>query len=396
MNKQRTRWISALLAACLLFGAMGGMAAAVDHDEMNPLQAARFTDVPINQWFFNAVEYVATTGVMQGTSSNRFSPNMHFTRAQLVTTLFRIHNNRPANASDPVDNPFSDIPASEWYAPYVTWAYENGVVDPEGVGEGRFAPARNIDRQSFSTMLYRYAEQLTDRDTTVRQGAQWASFADRYSTAPWAVDALTWANYHGLITGRSATEIAPAGTAMRSEAATILVRLIEGPNFLPAPAVNARPFLFANFNAIRPQLGTLIESGSTEFAQYFLFDTGIYVEVVNGVVDYIFLIMTHGFGSPFHFSGLSSASTRAHVRQNVFGPPQEVHHEIIEGISFYEYTYHTPTAVLILTFANDYLIWLDYFDRTAFTFEEAASTLEDSDTGRTMPNRADLIALLDF
>jgi len=40
------------------------------------------------------------------------------------------------------------------------------------------------------------------------------------------VEALIWANYHGLITGTSSTTIDPSGTATRAQAAAILGRFV--------------------------------------------------------------------------------------------------------------------------------------------------------------------------
>ena len=41
------------------------------------------------------------------------------------------------------------------------------------------------------------------------------------------MDGLTWANYHGVITGRTATEIDPTGTVSRAEAAAMLTRFMR-------------------------------------------------------------------------------------------------------------------------------------------------------------------------
>jgi hypothetical protein len=38
---------------------------------------------------------------------------------------------------------------------------------------------------------------------------------------------MAWATAAGLLTGRTETELAPAGTATRAEAATLLQRYIE-------------------------------------------------------------------------------------------------------------------------------------------------------------------------
>jgi len=228
MSKYR-RSISLLLAIFMVFGALTAGALAVE-DEIELQSSFPFTDVPSGSWFAGAVWYAYQNGIMTGTSPTTFAPNAPFTRAMVVTTLFRIHHGRPANASDSRSNPFTDV-TTQWFAPYVTWAYNNGVTD--GIGAGLFGPQNNVTRQQFATMLFRYADRMTDRDMTIRQSAQWNAFTDRGQIASWAVDALTWANYHGIISGRTTTTIAPTGTATRAEAATMLMRFIEGPDFVP-------------------------------------------------------------------------------------------------------------------------------------------------------------------
>lgn len=397
MNKQRTRWLSALLAVCLLFGALGGVATGVEEDtapsaSIEPL-AARFNDVAINNWFFNAVEYVAITGVMGGTSNTRFQPNMPFSRAMVVTTLFRIHYGRPANETDPRETPFRDVDPSRWYAPYVAWAYTNNITEGDN---GRFAPMRNVDRQSFATLLFRYAENMTDRDTTIRHGAQWSQFADRGAIQSWAADELAWANYHGFITGETATTIVPGGATARAQAATIITRFLEGPDFLPPPAVNARHFLGQSFEAVRPQFGTLHESYTIDGANVFSFYTGIVVAVQNGIIVQIDLVPVHVIGAPFHFAGLSTISTRADAR-NRLGNPTETDHEVFEGISFHDYFWITNSSVIWLTFADGHLLLVTYVSRSFLGLgldDDTLSPLAAPGVERLVHDRDALVALL--
>jgi len=119
---------------------------------------------------------------------------------------------------------FNDVSVNAWYSPYIIWAYDNDIV--MGIGGNRFAPNYSVTREEFATMMHRFAG-FMEHDRQVRQGPQWNSFTDRSQISPWAEEALTWANYHGLISGRTATAIAPAGTATRAEAATILMRFME-------------------------------------------------------------------------------------------------------------------------------------------------------------------------
>jgi len=224
----------------MLFSIFTTSALAVEEIAENiSLQSLPFSDVPNGSWFFPYVQFVYTNGVMQGTSPAIFAPNVTFSRAQVVATLFRIHHGRPANASDSRTTPFTDVPASHWSAPYIAWAYEARVVS--GVGNDRFAPNDNVNRQQFAVMIANFLFRLTSLvDPNRPAGPQWSNFTDRNQIAFWAYDQLQWINSHGIITGRTATTIAPTGTATRAEAATVLTRLM---NFMdigtkPEPPVN--------------------------------------------------------------------------------------------------------------------------------------------------------------
>jgi len=145
-----------------------------------------------------------------------------------VATLYRIVHGGTAVEVPYARNRqiFTDVNVGAWHSPYVAWAYDNNIVS--GVGNNRFAPNANITREQFATIMFRFAD-FMDYDTEVKQGSQWNSFTDRDRISTWAGarEALQWANYHGLITGRTSTTIVPRGTATRAEASAILTRFIE-------------------------------------------------------------------------------------------------------------------------------------------------------------------------
>ena len=83
-----------------------------------------FKDVPKTEWYYDYVRYVYENGLMVGTSGTKFEPEGKLTRGMFVTILCRIDGGEP-KATDK----FVDVPAGEWYAPYVGWASETGLVN---------------------------------------------------------------------------------------------------------------------------------------------------------------------------------------------------------------------------------------------------------------------------
>ena len=185
-----------------------------------------FTDVADTNWFYPYVRHVADNNIMQGTTATTFDPTANFSRAQVVATLYRITHGGPAREFPYEDNRvvFDDVAEDSWFAHYAAWAYDNDIV--QGIGNNRFGGNRNVTREQFATMLHRFAT-FREHDDTVTTGEQWEDFTDRDQISPWAQDELTWANYHGLITGRTTTTIVPGGTAQRAEAAAILMRFMQ-------------------------------------------------------------------------------------------------------------------------------------------------------------------------
>ena len=156
---------------------------------------------------------------MNGTSETTFAPNATLNRAMLAAILYRLAG-EPAVTGE--SSPFTDVAADAWYSTAVNWASENGIVS--GMGDGTFAPMNAITRQQLAAMLYRYA-QYSKLDTSARGNLD--QFTDGSQVSSWASDAMAWAVGDGLISGKTANVIDPAGTATRAEVAAILMRFAK-------------------------------------------------------------------------------------------------------------------------------------------------------------------------
>lgn len=173
-----------------------------------------FDDIQ-GHWGNADILYVAARGLFNGTSEGVFSPSVKLTRAMMVTVLGRLAN---ANI-DGLSSSFADVPEGTWYTAYVTWAKENGIV--AGVGDNSFEPDREITRQEFCTILYRYMNRIN-----IEMKTEELPFADSDNVAQWAVEAMEACVGAGLIVGYD-NQVRPEDHAMRSESATIFARLIR-------------------------------------------------------------------------------------------------------------------------------------------------------------------------
>ena len=176
-----------------------------------------FTDMN-GHWAYDAVSYAYKNSLMNGVNASRFAPDSTLNRAMMVTMLYRMTGS-PAVSGNSV---FSDVPSGKWYSDAVQWASVNGVVN--GVGKDRFAPDTQITREQMASMMMRYAQ---FKQYSTGKSADLSAFNDAGSISSWALESMKWANAAGLINGRTASTIAPQGTATRAEAATILMRFCE-------------------------------------------------------------------------------------------------------------------------------------------------------------------------
>lgn len=176
-----------------------------------------FRDVAPTAWYYDAVGYVSRKGIMSGVGNGSFSPETTLTRAQLCQILYNMEGKpRTGNGA------FSDVSADAWYKDAVSWSAEHSIVN--GMGNGIFNPNLPITREQVVTILYRFAAY---KNYNLSVPVSLDDYSDAGRLSSWAEDAMCWAVSEGIISGTSATTIAPQGTATRAQAATMLMRFCE-------------------------------------------------------------------------------------------------------------------------------------------------------------------------
>ena len=179
-------------------------------------QYGSFGDVARSDYFFDAVEWAAEQGIMDGVGGGLFAPHSACTRAQLVTILYRLEGSPAASA-----NPFNDVARGSYYEKAVAWAAEHGIVN--GYGDGLFGPNDRITREQLAAILHRYA-QYKKLDVSVGEDTNILSYHDATSISDYAFPAMQWACGAGLLNGANG-DLLPKNTATRAQTATILYRL---------------------------------------------------------------------------------------------------------------------------------------------------------------------------
>ena len=177
--------------------------------------SAAFTDVELDGWYHEAVDFVVDRGLMNGMSSTIFAPEGQMNRAQLVTVLYRLVGCPEVTT----DAPFTDVKEGSFYADAVAWAWRSGIAN--GVSADLFAPEATVTREQMVTFLARYVR-WTGASTASNEDLSGYTDADSVST--WAKDAFAWAVENGIITGMTETTLEPAATTNRAQVAAVLMR----------------------------------------------------------------------------------------------------------------------------------------------------------------------------
>lgn len=213
------RLLSIVLAVLTIVSCLplSALATQTEGKSSNP-----FKDVTSSDWYFEAVDYVYQNKIFNGKSESKFSPSDGMTRGMFVTALGRFAGVDASAYSG--DGGFSDVDSGEYYAPYVSWAVEEGIV--VGIGNGLFGTNLLVTREQMAVFI--------DRFMTVYGGSFSSNNDDKTpprdlsSVSSWAVDSVLKLWKAGVINGDENRNFNPGVTATRAEAAAIYMNLGRG------------------------------------------------------------------------------------------------------------------------------------------------------------------------
>lgn len=145
----------------VLAAVMEHAASACDIHDNNLPQAGDwgnpYVDVSDADWFHDVVRVVTEEELMQSTSAARFLPNTPVTQGMFVAVMGRLAKNFGEETEGYI-NAFQDMPAGQWYTPFVSWADGKGMV--LGRSKTRFTPEEIIAREQMAMLMIRSCEYL--------------------------------------------------------------------------------------------------------------------------------------------------------------------------------------------------------------------------------------------
>ncbi|AZN39211.1 InlB B-repeat-containing protein [Paenibacillus albus] len=184
-------------------------------------KSVHFTDIA-NHWAKDAIVNMGSRTIVGGTGNGLFEPNKAITRAEFAAIMVRALGLKLVDGT----GGFTDVQPTAWYADAVQTAYAHQLIN--GFEDGSFRPNASITREQAMTMIAK-ALKITGIGVNLQAGdadALLSRFADKASAGGWAVAGIAACLQSGIVSGQSASALAPKANITRAEVAVIIERLL--------------------------------------------------------------------------------------------------------------------------------------------------------------------------
>ena len=135
---------------------------------------------------------------------------------------------------------FTDVAPGEWYTDAINWAAANRIVD--GVGNGKFAPNDPITRAQMCTMIERYLALYKKAwKVTLPETGSVSVMVDENAIPAYALAAVKQCQRHGLVNGFEDGTFRPNDLSTRAQVAAVIYRmsyLVQSAKPDKTPSVN--------------------------------------------------------------------------------------------------------------------------------------------------------------
>jgi len=172
-------------------------------------------------------EYLEIEAMEHDAEIEAFNLNAATTRERAAVFLVmgrepRLFND--GNIPAGTNNRFNDVPESRWSYPSIRWAATRGWI--LGIGDGNFAPDRNVTREEYAVMLVRAFSSPLHSTTPL-------PFTDRNQISSWAVPYIRRAiqTENRWILGHEDGSFRPQDTITRNQAMLMTERAVGTSNF---------------------------------------------------------------------------------------------------------------------------------------------------------------------
>lgn len=177
-----------------------------------------FGDISEFAWAKNAIDVLASKGVINGVTDEAFAPSKKISRADFIVLLVR-----GLGLSAKIDSNFDDIAETDYFYHPVGIAKKLGITG--GVGANKFNPQAEITRQDMFVLTARALE-FTKKVFATGNTSELEGYNDASDVAVYARESISTLIKEGIVEG-SGSLIAPNNHATRAETAVIVYRIYQ-------------------------------------------------------------------------------------------------------------------------------------------------------------------------
>lgn len=186
------------------------------------ITSSAFADVAEDAWYFEAINYLASLGIINGVGNDNFAPEANITRADFLIMVMNAYGITIDETDKTYGDNFSDA-GNKYYSAYLGKAKQMGLVS--GVGENIFSPENLINRQDMAVILYRILYKIGKLPAGT-DGMNFEGFSDTLEISDYAIAALKVFAEAGILSGYD-NMLYPNGLSTRAQAAQILYNLLK-------------------------------------------------------------------------------------------------------------------------------------------------------------------------
>ena len=192
------------------------------------LPAGIYPDTKDN-WARDAIQAMTQAGYLSGYADNTFKPSAQITREQAAAIYGKVlqHNLNEQElaeiATKESSTSYSDVEADRWSSSTIKLVSAAGVM--EGTSKTAFTPSKTMDREQFVASAASLAKKL-NLSTPVK--AEKVTFKDEASISSAYLTDIQYMAQRGIIASGATENLNPKQPVTRSQAATILNRMLNG------------------------------------------------------------------------------------------------------------------------------------------------------------------------
>lgn len=109
---------------------------------------SRFSDVSEDNKYYKAVDFLVTEGIINGYPDGTFKPDQTVNRVEALKFILEAIDAEILSG----DLPFYDVSATEWYSNYLYTGYNDKIVN--GNPDGSFRPSDSVNKAEFFKILF--------------------------------------------------------------------------------------------------------------------------------------------------------------------------------------------------------------------------------------------------